>query len=69
MWPFTINTLISLDGGSPTLVDSTDHSSEELIDGPETVASSVAHLASVKLPYPKDGSGYLVEKVSKPEGR
>jgi hypothetical protein len=41
MWPFSINTLISLDGGSPTLVDLTDHSSEELIDGPETVASSV----------------------------
>jgi len=40
MWPFTVNTLISLDGGSATLVDLTDHSSE-LIDGAETVASSV----------------------------
>ena len=40
MWPYTVNTLISLDGGSPTLVDLTDHSSE-VINGPETVASSV----------------------------
>ncbi|KDR84488.1 hypothetical protein GALMADRAFT_133773 [Galerina marginata CBS 339.88] len=41
LWPYTVNTAISLDGGPSTLVDLVDHSHNDTGQGPETVQSRV----------------------------
>ncbi|KAJ3505856.1 hypothetical protein NLJ89_g7197 [Agrocybe chaxingu] len=42
LWPFQVNTAISIDGQSPIFVDLTDYTQTPfVVDGPETVASDV----------------------------
>ncbi|GLB34397.1 hypothetical protein LshimejAT787_0112810 [Lyophyllum shimeji] len=41
LWPYTVNTAVSLDGGSPILLDLVDPSRPNVGQGPETVQSQV----------------------------
>jgi hypothetical protein len=41
LWPYTVNTAVSLDSGSITLIDLVDHSRPSTGQGPETVQSQV----------------------------
>lgn len=41
LWPYTVNTAISLDSGPVTLIDLVDHSRPSTSQGPETVQSKV----------------------------
>ena len=41
MWPYTVNTAVSLDSGPITLIDLVDHSPPSTSQGPETVQSQV----------------------------
>ncbi|KAF5369706.1 hypothetical protein D9615_010177 [Tricholomella constricta] len=41
LWPYTVNTAVSLDSGPPILLDLVDHSIPNVGEGPETVQSHV----------------------------
>lgn len=41
LWPYTVNTAVSLDAGPPILLDLVDHSRPNVGQGPETVQSQV----------------------------
>ena len=46
LWPYTVNTAISLDFGPSTLVDLVDHSRPSTKGGPETVRSQIVWSAT-----------------------
>jgi hypothetical protein len=46
LWPYLVNTAITLDSGPPILVDLVDHSRPNTVEGPETVQSQVVWGAS-----------------------
>lgn len=46
LWPYTVNTAVSLDSGNVTLIDLVDHSRPNSGQGPETVQSSVVWSAT-----------------------
>ena len=46
LWPYLVNTAISLDHGPSTLVDLVDHSRPPTDGGPETVQSQVVWKAT-----------------------
>jgi hypothetical protein len=41
LWPYTVNTVVTVDDYPPVLVDMTDPSNSEPVGNPPTVASSV----------------------------
>jgi hypothetical protein len=41
LWPYTVNTVVTLDNGAPTLVDMTDPSGNQPVGSPPTVNSAV----------------------------
>lgn len=48
LWPYLVNTAVSLDSGPPVLVDLVDHSRPDVgaAEGPETVQSTVVWSAT-----------------------